>query len=59
MSLTQVCRGAGGGGGGKHFHNCLILEGSAPYGGLLLAPAEGWWPTATWEGPLGPHSLII
>ena len=24
-----------------------ILEGLAPYGGLLLAPAEGLWPLAT------------
>ena len=25
----------------------LKLERSAPYGGLLLAPAEGMWPLAT------------
>ena len=25
------------------------LEGTAAYGRLLLAPAEGWWPTATWR----------
>ena len=40
----------------KESNNLIILEGSAPYGGLLLAPAEGWWPTATWEGPSGPRS---
>ena len=28
-----------------------LLEGLANYGGLLLAPAESWWPMATWEGP--------
>ena len=37
----------------KEVHNYFSLEGSAPYGGFLLAPAEGWWPTATWEGPSG------
>ena len=26
----------------KHF-DILKLEGLAPYGGLLLAPVEGWW----------------
>ena len=27
-----------------------ILDGMAPcYGHLLLAPAEGWWPSATWR----------
>ena len=36
-----------------------LLEGLASYGGLLLAPAEGWRPMATWEGPLGPYCLII
>ena len=25
------------------------LEGMAPYGRLLLAPVEGWWPLATWR----------
>ena len=25
------------------------LEGTAAYGRLLLAPAEGWWPSATWR----------
>ena len=29
--------------------NIEILEGTAPYGHLLLAPAEGWWPSATWR----------
>ena len=24
------------------------LEGTAPYGCLLLPPVEGWWPLATW-----------
>ena len=24
-----------------------LIEGLAPYRGLLLAPAEGWWPSAT------------
>ena len=28
----------------KDKETCIILEGLAPYGGLLLAPAEGWWP---------------
>ena len=28
--------------------NIEKLEGTAPYGCLLLAPAEGWWPSATW-----------
>ena len=27
----------------------FILEGTAAYGRLLLAPAEGWWPSATWR----------
>ena len=27
----------------------IKLEGTAPYGRLLLAPAEGWWPSATWR----------
>ena len=27
----------------------LKLEGTAPNGCLLLAPAEGWWPSATWS----------
>ena len=27
----------------------LGLEGMAAYGRLLLAPAEGWWPWATWR----------
>ena len=27
----------------------LTLEVTAPYGCLLLAPAEGWWPSATWR----------
>ena len=31
-----------------------LLEGMAAYGRLLLAPAEGWWPLATWRGPSGP-----
>ena len=36
------------------------LEGLNPYGGgHLLAPAEGWWPMATWEGPSGPDNEII
>ena len=26
-----------------------LLEGMAAYGRLLLAPAEGWWPSATWR----------
>ena len=30
--------------------NIHVLEGTAPYGHLLLAPAEGWWPS----GPLDP-----
>ena len=25
------------------------LEGTAAYGCLLLAPGEGWWPSATWR----------
>ena len=29
--------------------NIVILEGMAPYGCLLLAPAEDWWPSATWR----------
>ena len=29
--------------------NIPILEGTAPYGNLLLAPAECWWPLATWR----------
>ena len=42
---------------------CETIEGLAPYGGLLLAPAEGWWPMATsrwplatWEAPLCPQN---
>ena len=31
-----------------YYTNYVILEGMAPYGCLLLAPAEGWWPSATW-----------
>ena len=27
----------------------ICLEGRAPYGHLLLAPVEGWWPSATWK----------
>ena len=27
----------------------VILDGMAPYRHLLLAPAEGWWPSATWS----------
>ena len=27
----------------------FLLEGTAAYGCLLLAPAEGWWPLATWR----------
>ena len=26
-----------------------LLEGMAPYGRLLLAPTEGWWPLAAWR----------
>ena len=33
--------------------NIKRLEGSAPYGGLLLAPVKGWWPLATCQGPFG------
>ena len=25
------------------------LEGTAPYGRLVLDSAEGWWPSATWR----------
>ena len=36
------------------------LEGTASYGRLLLAPAEGWWPSATWIAvgapPIPPHA---
>ena len=31
------------------FCNIVPLEGTAAYGHLLLAPAEGWWPSATWR----------
>ena len=27
----------------------MELEGMVPYGHLLLAPVEGWWPSATWR----------
>ena len=38
----------------KFYNNrskCSIikLEGTAAYGCLLLAPAEGWWPSASWR----------
>ena len=38
----------------------LLLEGSAPYGGLILAPAEGWWPTATsrWPSKGPPNDFL-
>ena len=32
-----------------HVIYIYILEGTAPYGRLLLAPAEGWWASATWR----------
>ena len=37
--------------GGKlgSINKCNKLEGTAAYGHLLLTPAEGWWPTATWR----------
>ena len=33
----------------KYSYNIISLEGMAAYGRLLLAPAEGWWPLATWR----------
>ena len=32
-----------------HLIKYIKLEGTALYGCLLLAPAEGWWPSATWR----------
>ena len=36
-------------------NNINLLEGTAPYRHLLLAPAEGWWPSATWWARSHPH----
>ena len=38
--------------------NVTILECSAHYKGILLAPVKGWWPFATLEGPLSPQILV-
>ena len=32
--------------------NLCLLEGMAAYSRLLLAPVEGWWPSATWRALL-------
>ena len=35
------------------FNNNNNLEGTASYWRLLLAPAEGWWPSDGWDNVEG------
>ena len=37
----------------------LYTRSSGCYVALLLAPAEGWWPSATWDGPSGPPNDFL
>ena len=36
------------------FYTIFLTRSSGRYAALLLAPAEGWWPSATYNDPLGP-----
>ena len=40
--VKNVIEGREGRGPGSLFYVDCLLEGTAPYGRLLLAPAEGW-----------------
>ena len=55
----KCCQGVGGSIiQGSHwtekYWKYIKLEGTVPYGCLLLAPAEGLWPFGCLEGPSGP-----
>ena len=41
------------------FFVLFLTRSSGCYAALLLAPAEGLWPSATWEGPSGPPNDFL